>query len=219
MHAEQAAARQAADGARRSRTGKRVVRDRFGVDPDTCTGDHSCIRLSGCPSLTIAPQPGSAAEGAGDEGDQLLRRLRRCAARSRHAAVLCPSFYRASIINNPTRVGSVQGARRATAVIGCAAAAARTQPPARKRHEAMTAPDRAAEALANPPDHDRDPRHGRRGRRRAGRLDRRSGRAGGYIAQMTSVPASPSAPARRSTTSNCSRRPQPKRRGRRRCWR
>ena len=29
--------------------GRRVVRERFGVDPDTCTGDHSCIRLSGCP--------------------------------------------------------------------------------------------------------------------------------------------------------------------------
>src|SRR5881227_1858582 len=26
--------------------GERVVRERFGVDPDTCTGDHSCIRLS-----------------------------------------------------------------------------------------------------------------------------------------------------------------------------
>src|ERR1700691_3273926 len=35
--------------------GKRVVREKFGVDADTCTGDHSCIRLSGCPSLTIAP--------------------------------------------------------------------------------------------------------------------------------------------------------------------
>jgi NAD-dependent dihydropyrimidine dehydrogenase PreA subunit len=23
--------------------GGRVVRERFGVDPDTCTGDHSCI--------------------------------------------------------------------------------------------------------------------------------------------------------------------------------
>ena len=23
-----------------------------GVDEDTCTGDHSCIRLSGCPTLT-----------------------------------------------------------------------------------------------------------------------------------------------------------------------
>ncbi|MFX5611544.1 hypothetical protein ABTD85_24215, partial [Acinetobacter baumannii] len=27
--------------------GQRVVRERFGVDPETCTGDHSCIRLSG----------------------------------------------------------------------------------------------------------------------------------------------------------------------------
>ena len=27
------------------KAGKRVVRERFGVDPDTCTGDHSCIRL------------------------------------------------------------------------------------------------------------------------------------------------------------------------------
>jgi indolepyruvate ferredoxin oxidoreductase alpha subunit len=24
----------------------------FGVDDDVCTGDHSCIRLSGCPTLT-----------------------------------------------------------------------------------------------------------------------------------------------------------------------
>ncbi|HSV55143.1 MAG TPA: indolepyruvate ferredoxin oxidoreductase subunit alpha, partial [Burkholderiaceae bacterium] len=37
--------------------GERVVRERFGIDPDTCTGDHSCIRLSGCPSLSIKPNP------------------------------------------------------------------------------------------------------------------------------------------------------------------
>ena len=42
---------------RKIKEGKRVVRERFGVDPDTCTGDHSCIRISGCPSLTIAPNP------------------------------------------------------------------------------------------------------------------------------------------------------------------
>ncbi len=35
--------------------GKRMMRERFGVDADTCTGDHACIRLSGCPSLTIKP--------------------------------------------------------------------------------------------------------------------------------------------------------------------
>src|SRR5262249_8213425 len=37
--------------------GERVVRARFGVDADTCTGDHSCIRLSGCPSLTVRQNP------------------------------------------------------------------------------------------------------------------------------------------------------------------
>ena len=42
---------------KRRQGGERVVRERFGVDADTCTGDHSCIRLSGCPSLTSRPTP------------------------------------------------------------------------------------------------------------------------------------------------------------------
>src|SRR5262249_1876386 len=42
---------------KRLKGGERVVRGRFGVDPDPCTGDHSCIRLSGCPSLPLAPNP------------------------------------------------------------------------------------------------------------------------------------------------------------------
>src|SRR5689334_21536859 len=37
--------------------GERVVRTRFGVDDEVCTGDHSCIRLSGCPSLVVKPSP------------------------------------------------------------------------------------------------------------------------------------------------------------------
>src|SRR5262249_30075382 len=41
--------------ARKLAAGERVVRTRFWVDPEVCTGDHSCIRLSGCPSLTIKP--------------------------------------------------------------------------------------------------------------------------------------------------------------------
>ena len=76
MHAEQAAARAAAAAQAPCEGGERVVRERFGVDPDTCTGDHSCIRLSGCPSLTHRAQSRSAAARAGDQGDQLLRRLR-----------------------------------------------------------------------------------------------------------------------------------------------
>src|SRR3712207_7764939 len=48
--------------AKAQKEGKRVVRDRFGVDHDTCSGDHSCIRLSGCPSLTVAPHPDPRSE-------------------------------------------------------------------------------------------------------------------------------------------------------------
>ncbi|MEJ2375296.1 MAG: indolepyruvate ferredoxin oxidoreductase subunit alpha, partial [Pseudolabrys sp.] len=35
------------------KSGQRVVRERFGVDEDVCSGDHACIRLSGCPSLSV----------------------------------------------------------------------------------------------------------------------------------------------------------------------
>ena len=81
--------------------GKRVVRERFGIDPDTCTGDHSCIRLSGCPSLTIMPNPDPLRR------DPIATVIDSCVGcglcgEVAHAAVLCPSFYRAEIINNPT---------------------------------------------------------------------------------------------------------------------
>jgi indolepyruvate ferredoxin oxidoreductase alpha subunit len=80
--------------------GKRVVRERFGVDPDTCTGDHSCIRLSGCPSLTIAPNPDKLRR------DPIAAVQNSCVGcglcgEVAHAAVLCPSFYRAELIHNP----------------------------------------------------------------------------------------------------------------------
>src|SRR5690606_12146899 len=41
----------------RIKDGARVVQERFGVDSDTCTGDRACIRLSGCPSLSVRPNP------------------------------------------------------------------------------------------------------------------------------------------------------------------
>ena len=56
--------------------GERVVRERFGVDPDTCTGDHSCIRLSGCPSLTVKDNPDPLRTRSGRARGQQLRRLR-----------------------------------------------------------------------------------------------------------------------------------------------
>ena len=46
-----------AEDAVKLKAGERVVRTKFGVDDEICTGDHSCIRLSGCPSLTVKPSP------------------------------------------------------------------------------------------------------------------------------------------------------------------
>jgi indolepyruvate ferredoxin oxidoreductase alpha subunit len=82
--------------------GQRVVRERFGIDPDTCTGDHSCIRLSGCPSLSIRTNPDPLRR------DPVAMVLDSCVGcglcgEVAHAAVLCPSFYRAEIVSNPTR--------------------------------------------------------------------------------------------------------------------
>jgi indolepyruvate ferredoxin oxidoreductase alpha subunit len=88
--------------AERLKRGERVVRVRFGVDEDTCTGDHSCIRLSGCPSLSIKPNPDPlrrdpvAYVNNGCVGCGLCGEVA-------HAARLCPSFYEARIVQNPTR--------------------------------------------------------------------------------------------------------------------
>ncbi|MEN3746378.1 indolepyruvate ferredoxin oxidoreductase subunit alpha [Sphingomonas sp. HF-S3] len=82
--------------------GKRVVRERFGVDPDTCTGDHSCIRLSGCPSLTIKTNPDPLREDPIAHVENSCVGCGVCGEVS-HAAVLCPSFYKASIVSNPDR--------------------------------------------------------------------------------------------------------------------
>ncbi len=84
------------------RDGKRVVRQRFGVDPDTCTGDHSCIRLSGCPSLTIQENPDPLREDPIAYVDNSCVGCGHCGEVA-HAAVLCPSFYRADVIQNPNR--------------------------------------------------------------------------------------------------------------------
>jgi indolepyruvate ferredoxin oxidoreductase alpha subunit len=95
--------------------GKRVVRERFGVDHDTCTGDHSCIRLSGCPSLTVAPHPDPLRK------DPVTKIINSCVGcglcgEVSHAAVLCPSFYKASIINNPTRWDHLKARVRGTVI-------------------------------------------------------------------------------------------------------
>ncbi len=84
------------------REGKRVVRERFGVDADTCTGDHACIRLSGCPSLGIRPNPDPLRQHPVTHIDNSCVGCGNCGEVA-HAAVLCPSFYKAQIISNPTK--------------------------------------------------------------------------------------------------------------------
>lgn len=80
--------------------GERVVRVKYGVDEDVCNGDHACIRLSGCPTLTIKDNPDPlkvdpvAVVIDGCVGCGL------CGANA-HAATLCPSFYRAEVVQNP----------------------------------------------------------------------------------------------------------------------
>jgi indolepyruvate ferredoxin oxidoreductase alpha subunit len=81
--------------------GQRVTRERFGVDPETCTGDHACIRISGCPSLSITANPDPM------RTDPVATVLDSCVGcgvcgANAHAAALCPSFYRSDVVHNPT---------------------------------------------------------------------------------------------------------------------
>src|SRR5499433_3869288 len=89
-----------AEDAEKLKRGERVVRVRFGVDDEICTGDHSCIRLSGCPSLTVKPNPDPL------RTDPVATVIESCVGcglcgEVAHAAVLCPSFYRAELVRNP----------------------------------------------------------------------------------------------------------------------
>jgi indolepyruvate ferredoxin oxidoreductase alpha subunit len=84
------------------RDGERRVRERFGVDEDVCTGDHACIRLSGCPSLSVKETDDPLKDDPVAAIDNNCVGCGNCGEVS-EAAVLCPSFYRADIIHNPTR--------------------------------------------------------------------------------------------------------------------
>ncbi|WP_037081227.1 indolepyruvate ferredoxin oxidoreductase subunit alpha [Neorhizobium vignae] len=81
--------------------GKRMVKERFGVDEDVCTGDHACIRLSGCPSLSVKHTDDPLKDDPVAAIDNSCVGCGNCGEVS-EAAVLCPSFYRADVIMNPT---------------------------------------------------------------------------------------------------------------------
>jgi indolepyruvate ferredoxin oxidoreductase alpha subunit len=82
------------------KAGKRVVRVKYGVDEDVCSGDHACIRLSGCPTLTLKDNPDPL------RVDPVATVIDGCVGcglcgENAHAATLCPSFYRAEVVRNP----------------------------------------------------------------------------------------------------------------------
>ena len=80
--------------------GKRTLRARFVVDSETCTGDHACIRISGCPSLTIKPNPDPLRRNPVSYVDNSCVGCGVCGSNS-HAAILCPSFSRVDLVHNP----------------------------------------------------------------------------------------------------------------------
>ena len=80
--------------------GRRVDIPRFGVDADICTGDHACIRLSGCPSLSLKKLDDPLRDDPVASIDQSCVGCGNCGEVA-DAAVLCPSFYRADVVHNP----------------------------------------------------------------------------------------------------------------------
>ncbi len=80
--------------------GRRVDIPRFGVDSDICTGDHACIRLSGCPSLSLKRLDDPLRDDPVAHIDQTCVGCGNCGEVA-DAAVLCPSFYRADVVHNP----------------------------------------------------------------------------------------------------------------------
>ncbi len=88
------------------KNGVRTEQERFGVDEETCTGDHACIRLSGCPSLTIKPNPDPLKRQPVSFVDNSCVGCGNCGEVA-HEAVLCPSFYKGTVVHNPSWLDSL----------------------------------------------------------------------------------------------------------------
>jgi indolepyruvate ferredoxin oxidoreductase alpha subunit len=81
--------------------GSRAVKPKFGIDEDVCTGDHACMRLSGCPSLTLKKLDDPLRDDPVAHIDQSCVGCGNCGEVA-DAAVLCPSFYQADLVYNPS---------------------------------------------------------------------------------------------------------------------
>ncbi|SEF52251.1 indolepyruvate ferredoxin oxidoreductase subunit alpha [Sphingobacterium lactis] len=84
---------------KRVEEGKRVENEKFGVDAKVCTGDHACMRLSGCPSLTLKYTDNPLREDPVAHIEQSCVACGNCGEVA-EAAALCPAFYSAKVIRN-----------------------------------------------------------------------------------------------------------------------
>ncbi len=85
--------------ARKLAAGERVQRVRYGIDTEICTGDHACIRLSGCPSLTLKNTGDPLRVDPVTTIDATCVGCGLCGALAQTAA-LCPSFYRIETVTH-----------------------------------------------------------------------------------------------------------------------
>ena len=93
---------------------------KYGVDEDVCNGDHACIRLSGCPTLTLKDNPDPL------KVDPVATVIDGCVGcglcgENAHAATLCPSFYRAEVVQQPAAGTSGCSTACAARCVRCAA--------------------------------------------------------------------------------------------------
>ena len=220
-----------AEDAEKLKRGERVTKTRYGVDDAICTGDHSCIRLSGCPSLTVKPNPDPL------RTDPVAAVIESCVGcglcgEVAHAAVLCPSFYRAEVVRNPGAwdrdVASLPHSALSDWLGGGRAATSPSPQGGEGRGEGVRTSQRSGTPSPHPSPlrgegagrscggkiansttshHPAHRRARRRRRRRAHQLDRRARRSSRTSrCSRRRSPASRSAPARPPTTSRSCRR-------------
>ena len=95
--------------------GKRLFSQRFGVDAELCNGDHACIRLSGCPSLTLKSNPDPLRSRPVASVDNSCVGCGVCGSVA-HAATLCPSFHRIDLVANPSLLERLLARLRSMAI-------------------------------------------------------------------------------------------------------
>ena len=101
--------------ARRQEAGKRVARVRYGIDEAVCSGDRACVRLSGCPSLTLKEPADPLRVEPVTTIDASCVGCGLCGELARTAA-LCPSFHRVEVVTRPRRLERFAAAVRARVV-------------------------------------------------------------------------------------------------------